>query len=66
MSDSEQANGAAEQANGAAEQAPKGPRVKWDDKDLSTSYANVCNVSSTREEAPCCSVRTRPVSTARR
>lgn len=25
-------------------------RVRWDDKDMSTSYANVCNVSSTREE----------------
>ena len=45
MSDSEQANGADDQAA-----APKGPRVKWDDKELSTSYANVCNVSSTREE----------------
>lgn len=27
-----------------------GPKVRWDDKDLTTSYANVCNVSSTREE----------------
>ncbi len=26
------------------------PRVRWDDSDMSTSYANVCNVSSTREE----------------
>ena len=26
------------------------PKVKWDDADMSTSYANVCNVSSTREE----------------
>lgn len=25
-------------------------KVKWDDKELTTSYANVCNVSSTREE----------------
>jgi hypothetical protein len=24
--------------------------VKWDDRELTTSYANVCNVSSTREE----------------
>ncbi len=32
----------------AAEAA--GHKVKWDDKDLTTSYANVCNVSSTREE----------------
>ncbi len=27
-----------------------GRRVKWDDQQLTTSYANVCNVSSTREE----------------
>lgn len=26
------------------------PRLKWDDSALKTSYANVCNVSSTREE----------------
>jgi hypothetical protein len=26
------------------------PTVKWDDSGMSTSYANVCNVSSTREE----------------
>jgi hypothetical protein len=25
-------------------------KVRWDDSDMSTSYANVCNVSSTREE----------------
>ncbi len=27
-----------------------GKKVRWDDSDMSTSYANVCNVSSTREE----------------
>lgn len=26
------------------------PKVKWDDTKLKTSYANVCNVTSTREE----------------
>lgn len=26
------------------------PTVKWDDAKLKTTYANVCNVSSTREE----------------
>ncbi len=26
------------------------PTVKWDDSGMTTSYANVCNVSSTREE----------------
>lgn len=28
----------------------KVPKVKWDDSGMSTSYANVCNVTSTREE----------------
>ena len=26
------------------------PKVKWNDSDMKTTYANVCNVSSTREE----------------
>ena len=26
------------------------PKVKWDDATMKTSYANVCNVASTREE----------------
>ena len=26
------------------------PTIKWDDADMTTSYANVCNVSSSREE----------------
>ena len=26
------------------------PKVKWDDSEMKTSYANVCNVASTREE----------------
>ena len=26
------------------------PTIKWDDSNLKSSYANVCNVSSTREE----------------
>lgn len=26
------------------------PTIRWDDSDMSTSYANVCNVSSSREE----------------
>ncbi len=30
--------------------AQEGTRVRWDDSSMSTSYANVCNVSSTREE----------------
>ncbi len=31
-------------------QQPAGPRIKWDDSKMSSAYANVCNVSSTREE----------------
>ena len=37
-----------------APQAPRAggttPTVRWDDSNLKSSYANVCNVSSTREE----------------
>lgn len=29
---------------------PKLPRVNWDQTKMKTTYANVCNVSSTREE----------------
>ena len=38
------AKGTEEQLTGAM------PKVKWDDTGMSTTYANVCNVSSTREE----------------
>lgn len=34
----------------AADQAPEQPTVHWDDTDMRSSYSNVCNVSSTREE----------------
>lgn len=38
-------------AKGSEEkQAGAFPSVKWDDTKLKTTYANVCNVSSTREE----------------
>ena len=30
--------------------APEGMRIKWDDAAMKSSYANVCNVTSTREE----------------
>jgi hypothetical protein len=30
--------------------ATAGPRVRWDDTNMKSSYANVCNVASTREE----------------
>jgi len=44
-----------EQAARAAEQQPIQPQgtqmqVKWDDTNMKSSYANVCNVMSTREE----------------
>jgi Protein of unknown function (DUF3467) len=37
--------GAATDAKGAEEM-----RIKWDDANMKSSYANVCNVTSTREE----------------
>lgn len=30
--------------------APQAPAIRWDDSKMRSSYANVCNVSSTREE----------------
>lgn len=33
-----------------AAEAAQGPRIRWDDTGLKSSYANVCNVASTREE----------------
>jgi len=33
-----------------ASQAVAAPKVVWDDSKMKTSYANVCNVASTREE----------------
>ena len=39
----------AKQPNVAA--TPEGmPKIKWDDSNMRTSYANVCNVLGTREE----------------
>ena len=34
----------------AVEQATAQMQVKWDDTNMKSSYANVCNVMSTREE----------------
>ncbi|MBR9911353.1 MAG: DUF3467 domain-containing protein [Gammaproteobacteria bacterium] len=31
-------------------EAPAAPKIKWDDTRMKSTYANVCNVSSTREE----------------
>lgn len=33
-----------------AKPAQQGARIKWDDSAMKSSYANVCNVTSTREE----------------
>jgi hypothetical protein len=46
---------ATEQAGQAAKapqqgQPQDGMRVRWDDTQMKSSYANVCNVASTREE----------------
>jgi hypothetical protein len=34
----------------AARPASEGPKINWDQSKMKTTYANVCNVSSTREE----------------
>jgi hypothetical protein len=34
----------------AAEATIEGTKIKWDDSNMKSAYANVCNVSSTREE----------------
>jgi len=34
----------------AAETTIEGTKIKWDDSNMKSAYANVCNVSSTREE----------------
>ena len=39
-----------EAAARAVEQATAQMQVKWDDTNMKSSYANVCNVMSTREE----------------
>jgi hypothetical protein len=40
---------ATKDAEGAAASA-EGTKIKWDDTNMKSAYANVCNVSSTREE----------------
>jgi hypothetical protein len=37
-------------AQGAADAKDAGTRIRWDDSAMKSSYANVCNVTSTREE----------------
>ncbi|MDX9752572.1 MAG: DUF3467 domain-containing protein [bacterium] len=45
-------NEAVDPKDEAVERRPEaaGPRVKWDDSEMRSFYANVCNVTSTREE----------------
>jgi len=38
------------ETNDAATGAPKSPKVNWDASKMHSSYANVANVTSTREE----------------
>ena len=35
---------------GATPEAPTGPKIRWDDSQMHSSYANVCNAASSREE----------------
>jgi hypothetical protein len=37
-------------AESAEAAAPTGPRIRWDDANMKSAYANVCNVAGTREE----------------
>src|SRR5258705_12792886 len=39
-----------EKTEGAESKALDGTKIKWDDSNMKSSYANVCNVTSTREE----------------
>jgi hypothetical protein len=40
----------ATKAEAPAETTVEGTKIKWDDANMKSAYANVCNVSSTREE----------------
>ena len=37
-------------AGGTGDVTPEAPKIRWDDTSMKSSYANVCNVASTREE----------------
>jgi Protein of unknown function (DUF3467) len=44
-------NGASKGTEAAkAAKGTEGTKIKWDDSNMKSSYANVCNVTSTREE----------------
>lgn len=44
------ARSASDTAEKTTSQEAKPPRINWNTSNLKSSYANVCNVSSTREE----------------
>ncbi|GAB3096902.1 DUF3467 domain-containing protein [Aestuariicella hydrocarbonica] len=48
MSDNEKNTASNNAVNNAG--AAGGPKLRWDDSKMRSTYANVCNVSSTREE----------------
>ncbi len=45
----ENGDGAADKSNPEEKTAPA-PTVRWDGSKMTSTYANICNVSSTREE----------------
>ena len=47
---SRQTSTAGREEGPSASQSGTQPRIKWDDSNMRSSYANVCNVASTREE----------------
>jgi hypothetical protein len=40
----------AKKSEGSDVKGMEGTKIKWDDANMKSSYANVCNVTSTREE----------------
>ena len=50
MASTEQGNREAQARAQQGGQQQEGMRVRWDDTNMKSSYANVCNVASTREE----------------
>ena len=46
----QEATEAQKQTEAQSEKKVRAPRIVWDDTKMTTSYANVCNVSTTREE----------------
>ena len=49
MADEERNSGAPEMSGSTAPRAAQ-LKIKWDDSDMRSVYANVCNVAGTREE----------------